>query len=65
MGSGHLGETPQTQTPQERSLVGSSNAPDNAQGRVAGTITGVLDVVIKTKARKSVDPVRGTFFFLK
>ena len=59
LGSGDLGENPNKHTPQEKSPVRSSNAPDNAQGRVVGTITGVLDVVIKTTARESVDPVRG------
>ena len=62
MGSGDLEETPNTHTPQEKNPVGSFNAPDNAQGRVVGTITGVLDVVIETTARESVDPVKGTFF---
>ena len=64
MGSGQRGETPRTHTTKEKSPVGYSNALDNAQGRVVGTITVVLDVVIKTTARESVDPVRGTFFFV-
>ena len=53
--------TPSAHSPQEKSPVGTSNAPDNVQGRVVGTITGVLDVVIKTTANENVDPTKGTF----
>ena len=54
--------TPSAHSPQEKSPVGTSNAPDNVQGRVVGTITGVLDVVIKTTANENVDPTKGTFW---
>ena len=62
MGSGQRGETPHAHTTKEKSPVGYSNAQDNAQGRVVGTITGVLDVVIKTTAKESVDPIKKTFW---
>ena len=60
LGSGVSGTSPSGHSPQEKNPVGSSNAPGNVQGRVVGTITGVLDVAIEATAKENVDPTKGT-----